>query len=77
MFALEPKNESGLVAEVTLVLIARGKAVAETCKHIINLRWPNRDRFSYRDIDASTEDEVEGIIARVTRRRASGLANLL
>jgi len=75
--ALEPNNDSGLVSEIALILIACRKSVAETCKHEIKLCWSNRDRSRQRDIDASTNDEIERVVARVICRCASSLASLL
>ena len=73
---LEPENDSAVVAEVALVLVAMSKAVAEPREHEIKLRGPDGEVLGHRNVDASTDDEIEGIIAWVVGGDTGGLASL-
>lgn len=56
---LEAKNDSGLVTEIALVLIALSKGVPEPCPHIIELSRPDVEEIGRRNVDPSTNDEIE------------------
>jgi hypothetical protein len=73
---LEPENGAALVAEITLVLVATCEAIAEAGEHEIELCGPDSNRFGNRNINASAQDEREGIIAWVRRSGARVLASL-
>jgi len=52
------------------------ETIAEADEHKIELYGPDGNRFSGRNIDASTHHEIEGIIARVRCSGARGLISL-
>jgi len=73
---LETENDSALVTEVALVVIAFGKVVAESRQHKVKLRWSDGNGVGHGNIDSSADDEVESIVAwilcasaRTTRQR--------
>ena len=70
---LEAKNDSGLVTEIALVLVALSKGVPEPCQHIIELCRPDGHGMGHRNVDPSTNDEIERIVAGVIGGGASGL----
>jgi hypothetical protein len=61
---LEPENDTSVVPEVALVVIATTKAIAESSQHKIKLCRPNGDGFAQRDVDSSANNEIPSIIAR-------------
>jgi len=63
--ATEPKNKAAIVPEVALVLIAFREPVAETRQHIVKLNGPDGKPMFHWNIEASTNDKVEGIVARI------------
>lgn len=63
--SLEPDNDSSPIAEIALVLVAIGKAIAEPRKHKIKLRGPDGDGFGHWNVDASTKGEIERVVAGV------------
>jgi hypothetical protein len=73
---LEPKNDSSPIAEIALVLVALSKTVAEPRQHKIKLCRPDGERFGHGNIDSSTDDEIEGIVARGCSGSATRLASL-
>jgi hypothetical protein len=60
---LEPENDSSVVPEVALVVIATSKAIAEPSQHKIKLCRPNGDGFAQRDVDSSANNEIPSIVA--------------
>ena len=74
---LKPENDASEVAEVTLVVIAPSIRVSEASQHKIKLSWPNGDRFAQGDVDSSANDEVPGIVAGVSDRRAGACTHSL
>jgi hypothetical protein len=73
---LEPENDATLVAEITLVLVAVCESIVKASEHEIELCRPDSNRFGHWNIDASTQDEGEGIIAWIRRTSARALASL-
>jgi hypothetical protein len=61
---LEPENDSSVVPEVALVVVATTKAIAESSQHKIKLCRPNGDRFGQWDVDSSSNNEIPSIVAR-------------
>lgn len=74
--ALEAKNDSGLITEITLVLVALSKGVPEPCQHKIELCRPDVEGMGDRNVDPSTNGEIERIVAGVIGGGASGLTGL-
>ena len=72
---LEAQNDSGLVTEIALVLIALSKGVPEPCQHIIELCRPDGEGMGQRNVDPYTNDEIERIVAGVIGGAASGLTS--
>jgi hypothetical protein len=62
-FPLEPEANTGLVSEIALIVVATRKAVTEPCQKIVKLYRPNGDRFGKRNIKATANDEVKGVVA--------------
>ena len=73
---LEPEYDAGVVAEVALVVVALGKAIAKPRQHKIKLCRPDGDGFCHGNVDPSTYDEIERIVAGVCSRGASVLTSL-
>jgi hypothetical protein len=72
---LEPKNDSSPIAEIALVLVALSETVAEPRQHKIKLCGPDSDGFGHWNVDPTTYDEIEGIVARVRSGSARRLAS--
>src|ERR1700739_133785 len=72
----ETDNDSGLIAEIALVLVAVRKTVAEARQHKIKLRRPNGKRFGHGNIDPTTDDKVERIVAGVGAADTGRLTSL-
>src|SRR5579862_1538004 len=62
---LKPELNARLIAEVTLVLVSRGKSVAKPGKYVIGLDGSKGDGMRERNVDAATDHEVECIVARI------------
>jgi hypothetical protein len=60
---LEPETYTGLVSEIALIVVATRKAVTEACQEVINLNRPNGDRFGKRNVKATANDKIKGVIA--------------
>jgi hypothetical protein len=58
------KLNARLVAEVALVVVAMGKVIAKAGQEVVELRWSDGDVFAYRNVDASANEEIKGIVAR-------------
>src|SRR5262249_16290533 len=74
--AAEPENNTRVVAEIALVLLSLGKGVTEPGEHKIKLRGPDGEVSVHRNVEASPNDKIPGIVARVVRGGAGGLASL-
>src|SRR5258706_4950706 len=68
---LKPKNDSGLVAEVALVVVAACEIIAETSQHIIDLCRSDRNVRTNLNVNSSANDEVKGIVAGTFRYDAA------
>lgn len=60
---LEPENNSSLVPEIALVVVATREGIAKTGQQVVNFNWPDGDVFVDRYVDASADDEVKRIVA--------------
>jgi len=76
VLGLEPKYDAGVVAEVALVVVALGKAIAKPRQHKIKLCRPDGDGFCHGNVEPSTYDEIEGVVAGVLRSDAGRLTSL-
>jgi hypothetical protein len=61
---LEPENDTCVIPEVALVVVASGKAVSEPSENEIKLRRPDGDGFAQWDVNSSANNEIPSIIAR-------------
>ena len=68
---LEPDHNTAVVAEVTLIVVALSKVVAEPSQYKIKLRRANSEVLSQGNIETSANHEIPGIVARVIRKGAS------
>jgi hypothetical protein len=62
--SLETKLNSSLIAKVTLIIVSAGKRVSKAGEQVIKLHWPNRDLRGDGNVEASADDEIEGIVSR-------------
>ena len=60
---LETELYSSLVPEVALVVVPVGKVIAKPGQQVLELRWPDGDVLIHWNVDASTNEEIKGIIA--------------
>ena len=61
---LEFEDDSGLGAKIALGAVADCGGVAEAGMNVSNVDWAEGDVFAERDVEAATENEVEGIVVR-------------
>ncbi len=61
--ATEPEKQTGLVAEVALVVVALGERVAKAGQQVVKLGWPKGDVFAQWNVDATADDEIKRIVA--------------
>jgi hypothetical protein len=61
---LEPDDNSSLVPEVALIVVATREGIAKAGQQVVKLHWSDGDVFVDRYVDASTNDEIKGIVAR-------------
>ena len=74
---LEAENDTSVVPEVALVVIATRKGAAKPSQHEIKLCRSDGNGFAQGDIDSSTNDEIPRIIAWILGGHAGGLTSLL
>ena len=55
---------TGLVPKITLIVVAMRKVIAKAAQRIIKLCWTDSDVLAHRNVDASTDDEIKGVVAR-------------
>src|SRR5580692_7239106 len=68
---LKAELNPSLVPEVALVVVAPRKIVAKASQQIIKLCWPYGEVFAQRNVDASADNKIKGVVAG---RRADGCA---
>ena len=61
--ALKTELYSSLVSEVALVIVALREVIAKASQQVLKLRWPDGDVLVHVNVDASTNEEIKGIIA--------------
>jgi hypothetical protein len=53
-----------LIPKIALVVVAMCKVIAKAGQQVIELRWTDGDVFTQRNVDATADQEIKGIIAR-------------
>lgn len=75
--SLEPKNDSAVVPEVALVVVATSECISEASQHKIKLCRPDRDRLGQRHVQSSANDEVPSVVAGISDRCTNACARFL
>src|SRR5215469_10437941 len=60
---LQHKDHTGLVPEVTLVIVAVRESIPETGQQVVELHWPYGEMGGDSDVHAPTDDEIKCIVA--------------
>jgi hypothetical protein len=61
---LKPELNACLISEIALIVVSVGEGVAKASKQIIKFNRADRNLWGQRNIEASTNNEIEGIVAR-------------
>jgi len=61
---LKAELNACLVSEVALIVVSMSESIAKASKQIIKFNRADRNLWGHRNIEASANNEIEGIVAR-------------